>query len=122
MTESAPMRPWLAGLIGIVILFVVTGLVGLGAHPGIVAALALIGTGAGAYVATRLSRAATPAWAVGAAGLLGSIGYLFLHGIHPGQVPNWLAGFSPNAVPLWLMASLLGAPLLGARLGIGAAR
>lgn len=125
MTTAArkPMSPWLAALIGILVLFVLTGLLSPDAHAGIIALAILIATAIGAYAAARLSRRTWPGWVVGAAGLLSAIGYLYLQSVESGSAASASPGlaFRQTAVPLWLMASLLGSPLLGARLGIGAA-
>lgn len=115
--RDAPLKPWLAALIGVAIFFLLAAVLdtfGGGGRNldvgGAVQALVLvIATGVGAYAAARLSGRETPAWFVAAAGLVGAIAYLYLRIIEN------------DPAPLWLAASLLGSPLIGTRLGAGAA-
>lgn len=118
------MNPWLATLAGIIIVLVLTSFLGAGAHPGIVALALLIATAAGGYTAAMLSGRREPAWATAAFALLVAVSYIWSHQLDPTTLPADLAGsLRQRDVPLWLMASVLGSPLLGGRIGeAGAAR
>lgn len=113
--HSAPLKPWLAALIGVIIQVVLSAIfdqLGVRGDPhvlgGVQALVLLISTAAGAIAAARLSDRATPPWVVGAVGLLAAIAYLYIE------------MRSGTPAPLWVVASTLGAPLLGARIGEGA--
>lgn len=122
MTDAAAapkrMNVWLAGLLGIVVVLLLTGFLGAAAHPGVVATVLLIATAAGAFLAARLSGRRGPAWATAAFGLLFGVLYLTAHHAGPGFLPPEYANSLPDLdIPLWLTASVLGAPLLGGRIG-----
>lgn len=124
--ETAPprkgMNPWLAGLLGVVIVMLLTSFLDWVAHPGIVALALLIATAVGGFVAARLSGRPGPAWGTALFSLLTAIAYLFVHDADPAMLPAGFAAARQIDVPLWLAASVLGSPLLGARLGEAGAR
>ncbi len=121
--DTKRMNHWLAGLIGIAVVLVLTSFLGASAHPGIVALVLLAATAAGGFLAARLSGRPGPAWGAAAFGLLLAVAYLVTHSVDARMLPPAYADVIRRIdIPLWLAASLLGSPLLGGRIGEAGAR